>query len=302
MACRRPRPFSNNASPCRGWGSAPRRRVRGRCKRRWIGVTGSCLLGTRGASPTCCVRRPFYARGGAVRGDGRDRRSGSRPRRHRQPRRQVDGRDQSRRNNDALPVAGHDARLRPGNRDDDAELADFAARHAIYYRDGWSRTGPNGRPYRAGRNARRTLTVSTMSVRPWNGASASTAMARLASDSPLRPCRFLGDVVAPGMPPVVRTGNTRARSIPLWRIRGDASSGGDRNFVDADARRRRRSTFGLEQKPDDRGSTQRHPPPSGAARYAAHVSLPWRRFQNRPALRKALSSPRGPSMIPPVLH
>ena len=51
--------------------------------------------GTRGASPARRVRRTFHARGGAGGRDERDHRPGARLRRHRQPRRQVDGRDPS---------------------------------------------------------------------------------------------------------------------------------------------------------------------------------------------------------------
>ena len=52
--------------------------------------------------------------------------------------------------------------------------------------------------------------------------------------------------------------------------------------------RKRCGACGLEQKPGDRRRTRRRPRPGATARSAAHVPLPRRRFQNRPALRKAL--------------
>ena len=68
-----------------------------------------------GASPARRVRRTFHARCGAGSRDERDPRSSARLRRHRQPRRQVDGRDPPDRGDDALPASRHDARLRPRN-------------------------------------------------------------------------------------------------------------------------------------------------------------------------------------------
>ena len=144
-----------------------------------------------GASPARGIRRAFYARCGAGGRDQRDPRSSGRFRRHRQPRRQVDGRDPPHRGHDALPAAGHDARLRPRNRASttpNSPTWPCATRPTIG--DGWSRPGPNGRPCRPGRNGHPTLPVSTMSAPRWNGALASTAMLKSASDLPPPPRPF----------------------------------------------------------------------------------------------------------------
>jgi predicted ATPase len=70
---------------------------------------------------------------------------------------------------------------------EDAEQHELGIRHATYY---WSRTGQSGRPYRATRNARPVLQLSTTSARLWNGALAKTATLKSASNLRLLPRPF----------------------------------------------------------------------------------------------------------------
>ena len=89
--------------------------------------------------------------------------------------------------------------------------AEFAARHATYYR-GWLEqnrtewsslsTGTERAPHLDGVNNVRAALEWCFGV---NGNS------KLASVSPLPPCRFFGDVVAAGMSPMVGAGNAGAR-------------------------------------------------------------------------------------------
>ena len=78
-----------------------------------------------------------------------DRRSSARLWRHRQPRRQVDGRDPPDRGNDALPAAWTRRALTPSKSTSTTPSSPIwpcATRPTTG--DGWSRPGPNGRPCR----------------------------------------------------------------------------------------------------------------------------------------------------------
>ena len=103
------------------------------------------------------------------------------------------------------------------------------------------------------------------------------------------------------MSSLVGAGHSRSRRCYPRSIRGDASSGGARNFVDAHAWGERRGARCPQQKPGDCRTTRRRPQPGGTARHAAHVPLPRRGFQDRAGVTQSTAEPLpGPSKIRPL--
>ena len=161
-------------------------------------------------------------------------------RRHRQPGRQVDGRDPPHRRDDALSAAGHDARLCARNqRSTTPSSPTWPCAMRPTTGDGWSRPGPNGRPCRTARNGRRTSPGSTTSARPWNGALAPTAIAGIgiglaAAAAPV----FLAMSLLPECHRWSERAMLALDDGDTRRSRGDASSGRPGDFVDAHARQK----------------------------------------------------------------
>ena len=171
---------------------------------------------------------------------------------------------------------------------DDAELADLAVRHATYYRrwleqtgTEWSTlsTGTERAPHFAGLN-------NVRAALEWCFGDNGNAQDRRRTCR-RRGARLSGDVSAPGMSSLVGARTSRSRRCHARRARGNASSGRPGDVVDVHARRSDAARAALNRSlaiAEERGDALNQ---LRAARHAAHVPPPRRRFQNRPALRKA---------------
>ena len=117
---------------------------------------------------------------------------------------------------------------------DDAELADLAVRHATYYRRWLEQNGDRMVDLVDRDGTRAPLCRSQQCPR----GPGMVLWRQRQSRNRRRTCRrrragLLGDVFAPGMSSLVGAGASRARRCCSRWVRGDASSGGARNVVDA---------------------------------------------------------------------